>query len=178
MAFQGHLFHDQVRWYDSTEVCNHGHLTFSYFPLLCVSGDGGQVHQGSYVPARLKVPSEQVILCWECVIMESNLSNLPFLSQFDNYNFISKSQIQDLRASFHSSSLRPHTENSHKSTFKKNPNHSDEQWQMIWKHLKFSVAGRKLPTLPTGFVGNRCKIEAEHAQINTDTKIKAMVHFN
>lgn len=49
--------------------------------LLCVSGPGGPVHQRSYVPARLKVPSEQVILWRECVTTESNL---PFLSQFDN----------------------------------------------------------------------------------------------
>jgi len=49
---------------------------------------------------------------------------------------------------------------------------------MIWKHLKFSVAGRNLPTFPTGFVRNGCKIEAEHAQINMDTKIKAIILFN
>lgn len=126
---------------------------------------------------RLKVLSDQVNLCWEYIIRESNLTNLPFLSQFDNCNFISKSQIQDLRASFHLSSPRPLAGNSHKSTFFKNLNHSDEQWQTIWKYLKFSVAGRKLPTLP-GFVGNGWKIEAEHAQISMDTKIKAIIHFN
>lgn len=49
---------------------------------------------------------------------------------------------------------------------------------MIRKHLKFSVAGRKLPTLPTGFVGNGCKLEAEHAQIYMNTKIKAIIHLN
>lgn len=72
----------------------------------------------------------------------------------------------------------PLAETSHKSTILKNLIHSDEQRQIIWKHLKFSVAGRKLPTLPTGFVGNGCKIEAEHAQINMDTNIKAIIHFN
>lgn len=101
-------------------MCSHGHLTFSYFYLLVVcSWWWWPSSQGSYVPARLKVPSEQVILCWECVISESHLRNFPFICQIDNYNSISKNQIQDLRASFHSSSPRPLAENSHKPTFKK-----------------------------------------------------------
>lgn len=44
--------------------------------------------------------------------------------------------------------------------------------------LEIQCGWRKLPTLPTGFVGNGCKIEAEHAQINMDTKIKAIIHIN
>lgn len=77
---------------------------------------GGPVHQRSSVPARLKVPLEPGILFPEFVTSESNL---PFLSQCDNHYFISKSQIQDLRASFHSNSPKTLAENSHKSTLKK-----------------------------------------------------------
>lgn len=47
---------------------------------------------------------------------------------------------------------------------------------MIWKHLKFSVARRKLPTFPTESVGNGCKIEAEHTQMNVDTEVKDIRH--
>lgn len=38
-----------------------------------------------------------------------------------------------------------------------------------------SVAVSKLPTLPTGFAGDGCKIDAE--QFNMGTKIKAVINF-
>lgn len=38
-----------------------------------------------------------------------------------------------------------------------------------------SAAVRKLPALPTGFVGDGCKPDTE--QFNMDTKIKAVINF-
>lgn len=153
-----------------TKDIYHSFTSIFFHTLPCVLSAGGPVHQRSSVPARLKAPSEPLILCWECITSESNL---PFPSQSGNHYFISESKIQDLRASFHSSSPKPLAENHHKSTFfKKNLNYSDEQWQIRWKHFKFSMGRGKLPPLSTRFVGSGCEIKTEHAQINMDTNIK------
>lgn len=40
------------------------------------------------------------------------------------------------------------------------------------------MAGGKVPSLSTRFMGSGCKIKTEHAQISMDRNIKTIIYFN